>query len=56
MAIACSNLGGIHSQKGDNAAMCDSWRKARDLYRQLGLSKEAAEAETWLEQNKCGES
>lgn len=56
MAAALWNLGVIHKRRGAKADMCDCCQKARDLYREMGLSKEVAEAEEWLKQERCGES
>jgi tetratricopeptide (TPR) repeat protein len=55
MAAACYNLGIIHEGRGDKAAMCDFWRKGRDLYREMELPIEATEVEDLLKRNKCGD-
>lgn len=55
MAITYGNLGNIYSKKGDKSRMCDCWRKARDLYRVMGLADNAAEFEHWLKAKGCGD-
>ena len=56
MASAYVNLGNTHAKRGDQAHMCDCWRKARDLYREIGLAAKAAEWEAWMRQKGCGEA
>lgn len=55
MAIAYSNLGNIYQDRKDKARMCECWRKARDLWRAMGLEDKAAEAEKRLRLNGCGD-
>jgi tetratricopeptide (TPR) repeat protein len=53
MAKAYRNLGTIFWHRKDKAKMCECWRKARDLWRAMGLENNAAEAEVLLKQNGC---
>lgn len=55
LALTYYNLGLIYESKGDRTTMCKCWRKARDLYRHMGLLHEVAELEGWLKQNKCAD-
>jgi tetratricopeptide (TPR) repeat protein len=54
MARSYANLGSIYESRGNKASMCECWRKARDLYREMELPKDVAEVEEWLELNECG--
>jgi tetratricopeptide (TPR) repeat protein len=54
MANAYGNLGNIHQNRKDKAKMCECWRKARDLWRAMGLEVRAAEEERWMRLNGCG--
>lgn len=53
MAAIYGNLGIIQEGRGDMASTCDCWRKARDLYREMGLTKQADEWEAHLRQTGC---
>jgi hypothetical protein len=53
MAITYGNLGIIHQQKNDTARMCECWRKARDLWREMALMDKAAEVERLMKERGC---
>ena len=55
MAIAYGNLAVVYWDRKDKARMCECWRKARDLWRAMGLEDKAAEAEKWLKLKGCGD-
>ena len=56
MAGAYANLGSIYSQKGNKARMCECWSSERDLYREMGLTEKAAEADRRLRLKGCGDA
>jgi tetratricopeptide (TPR) repeat protein len=56
MAVTYHNLGVIYQGKRDKAAMCECWRKARDLYQEIGLPDKVARVKKHLKQNRCGDS
>lgn len=47
-AVATGNLGIVYVKKGDMPKACGHWRKARDLWREIGNPDEAAKYEGWL--------
>ncbi len=55
MARACWNLAIIRQQRRDIPGACAYIRRARDLYRDMGLAKDAADADAWLRHLGCPE-
>jgi protein O-GlcNAc transferase len=56
MAITCGNLANIYAAEGNKSRMCECWRKERDLWRDMGLTKKATEAERQLKLRGCQEN
>jgi len=54
MAIQYGNLGLIAKQRGDMAQACAHWRRARDLYRQIGAKPMVEKVEGWMRKAGCG--
>ena len=53
MALAYANLANIYDSKKRNSKMCECWKKARDLWREMGLNDKAAEIEAWMKRKGC---
>ena len=53
MAITYGSLGSIYAARKNKSRMCECWRKERDLWREMGLTDKAAEAERRLKLHGC---
>jgi tetratricopeptide (TPR) repeat protein len=56
MAITYDNLGHIYAARKNKTRMCECWRRERDLWRDMGLTNEAAEVEQQLKLHGCEEN
>jgi hypothetical protein len=55
IAKAHGNLGLVYEARGNKTQMSECMTKARDLYREIGIEKDAEEMERRMRLNGCGE-
>jgi protein O-GlcNAc transferase len=55
IAITYGNLGGMYLETADKVHMCRCWRKARDLWREIGRPDEVAEFNSLLRLHGCND-
>jgi tetratricopeptide (TPR) repeat protein len=53
MASDCGNLGNLYKRRGDMAQACSHWRRARDLFRELGMKPQIDQVELSLRAANC---
>ena len=50
MAAAYTNLGNIYWARGDLDRAEEMYRKALDLYRQVGMARDIEKVQSWLDE------
>ncbi len=53
VAAATGNLGNIYKRQGDMDAACENWRKALELFRQVGMQPQIEQVEGWMRDAGC---
>jgi hypothetical protein len=53
MAAEYANLGSISEKRGNMAQACAQWRKALDIYAQMGVTADVQDIEALLREANC---